>query len=143
MTMTSRGMTSLWLDNAAPIGSDEFVPDSDYDVVVAGAGLTGLVTGLLFARAGMRVAILEARTVGAVTTGNTTAKLSLLQGSQLSKVLPAKYYTGSPAARVLKDVFEACGEAAGAIDFPGTLDRWLRSQGPALEALRDLFDHPV
>lgn len=87
MTMTSRGMTSLWLDNAAPIGSDEFVPDSDYDVVVAGAGLTGLVTGLLFARAGMRVAILEARTVGAVTTGNTTAKLSLLQGSHLSEMM--------------------------------------------------------
>ncbi|WP_349898422.1 FAD-dependent oxidoreductase [Parafrigoribacterium soli] len=80
-------MTSLWLDTAQPIDTDQFVPNSEYDVVVAGAGLTGLVTGLLFARAGMRVAILEARTVGAVTTGNTTAKLSLLQGKHLSEMM--------------------------------------------------------
>lgn len=80
-------MTSLWLDKTSPIETDPFTPEAEYDVVVAGAGLTGLVTGLLFARAGMRIAILEARTVGAVTTGNTTAKLSLLQGRHLSEML--------------------------------------------------------
>ncbi|MET4781825.1 FAD-dependent oxidoreductase [Glaciihabitans sp. UYNi722] len=80
-------MTSLWLDNARTIDTDSFTPDGRYDVVVAGAGLTGLVTGLLFARAGMRVAILEARYVGAAASGNTTAKLSLLQGTHLSEML--------------------------------------------------------
>jgi glycine/D-amino acid oxidase-like deaminating enzyme/nitrite reductase/ring-hydroxylating ferredoxin subunit len=80
-------MTSLWLDRAAPIPTDTFEPGEHYDVVVAGAGLTGLATGLLFARAGMRVAILEARYVGAATTGNTTAKVSLLQGTHLSTIL--------------------------------------------------------
>ena len=34
----------------------------------------------------MKVAVLEARTIGAVATGNTTAKLSLLQGTQLSSI---------------------------------------------------------
>jgi glycine/D-amino acid oxidase-like deaminating enzyme/nitrite reductase/ring-hydroxylating ferredoxin subunit len=79
-------MTSLWLDRASPIATDQFVSDAQYDVVIAGAGITGLVSGLLFARAGMRVAILEARSVGAATTGNTTAKLSLLQGKHLSEI---------------------------------------------------------
>jgi glycine/D-amino acid oxidase-like deaminating enzyme/nitrite reductase/ring-hydroxylating ferredoxin subunit len=80
-------MTSIWLDRSTPIATDAFEADAEYDVIVVGAGITGLVTGLLFARSGLSVAILEARTVGAGTTGNTTAKLSLLQGKHLSEML--------------------------------------------------------
>jgi glycine/D-amino acid oxidase-like deaminating enzyme len=58
------------------------------DVIVVGAGITGLTTAVLLARAGKDVLLLEARTIGACATGNTTAKISLLQGSQVSKVLP-------------------------------------------------------
>jgi glycine/D-amino acid oxidase-like deaminating enzyme len=53
---------------------------------VVGAGLTGLTTTLLLARAGLRVACVEARHVGAVTTGHTTGKVSLLQGTHLSRI---------------------------------------------------------
>ena len=77
-------MTSLWLDGHRGIPVDEFVPGSTYDAVIVGAGITGLAAGLLLARSGMTVAVLEARSVGAGTTGNTTAKLSLLQGTVLS-----------------------------------------------------------
>jgi len=45
---------------------------------------------VLFARAGRSVAVLEGREVGAGTTGNTTAKVSLLQGTRLSQ-LAAKH----------------------------------------------------
>ncbi|GAA1754743.1 FAD-dependent oxidoreductase [Kocuria aegyptia] len=81
-------MKSLWLDTyeVPSAASDEFVPGAHYDTVVAGAGLTGLTTAVLLARAGQRVAVLEARSVGAATTGNTTAKLSLLQGTTLSQI---------------------------------------------------------
>ncbi|MGX1810849.1 FAD-dependent oxidoreductase [Nocardia sp. NPDC055321] len=53
---------------------------------MAGGGLTGVATALLLARGGVSVALLEARTLGAAATGNTTAKLSLLQGIQLSTI---------------------------------------------------------
>nr|MDQ5861807.1 FAD-binding oxidoreductase [Actinomycetota bacterium] len=77
-------MTSLWLARGQSFSSDPFQSGSSYDTVVAGAGLTGLVTALLLARSGQRVLVLEARFPGAVTTGNTTAKVSLLQGTVLS-----------------------------------------------------------
>ncbi len=91
----SRGIntavTSLWLtDRPEPPWTasrlDEGPPSAD--VIVVGAGITGLMTAVLLARAGKDVLALEARTVGSCATGNTTAKISLLQGSQLSKVVP-------------------------------------------------------
>ncbi|MDF2051756.1 FAD-dependent oxidoreductase [Arthrobacter sp. Cr_A7] len=79
-------MTSIWLDRSETFTSDPFEPDSKYDTVVAGAGLTGLVTALLLARSGQKVLVIEARFPGAVTTGNTTAKVTLLQGTFLSQL---------------------------------------------------------
>src|SRR3978361_1384697 len=89
-------MTSLWLDGRSPITDDELPLDVPLDDLVVGAGLTGLVTALLLARAGRRVAVVEARHVGAVATGNTTAKISLLQGTKYSRLL--RYQSMSVAA---------------------------------------------
>ncbi len=80
-------MTSLWLDRPREIATDSFAPDSIFDTIVIGGGLAGLTTALLLARAGQSVAVVEARELAAATTGNTTAKLSLLHGSQLSRLL--------------------------------------------------------
>jgi len=78
--------TSLWLETSPHIPTDTFEWDGHYDTIIVGAGLTGLATALMLARSGMRVLVLEARTVGAVTTGNTTGKVSLLQGTTLSSI---------------------------------------------------------
>ncbi|WP_454050264.1 NAD(P)/FAD-dependent oxidoreductase [Cellulomonas sp. Marseille-Q8402] len=84
--------TSLWWDRRpSPAHPHHLAPgegahpgDEPVDVVVVGAGLTGLTTALLLTRAGSRVTVLEARTVGAGTTGRSTAKVSLLQGDRLA-----------------------------------------------------------
>ncbi len=92
MAGKSPDVTSLWLDRPPiAIPATAYV-DGDYDCAVVGAGLTGLVATLLFARAGCRVALLEARTIGAAATGNTTGKISLLQGTHLSAI-SAKHST--------------------------------------------------
>jgi len=83
--------TSLWHDRA-PLHrySDLDTADGGFsdhvDHVVVGAGITGLTTGLLLARAGTRVAVIEARERGAVTTGRSSAKISVLQGTKLSRM---------------------------------------------------------
>ncbi len=81
-------MRSLWLDTH-PITlptPEQLSPGTHYDAVIAGAGLTDLTTAVLLSRAGKKVAVVEARSIGAVATGNTTAKVSLLQGTMLSGI---------------------------------------------------------
>ncbi|MGO1974076.1 MAG: NAD(P)/FAD-dependent oxidoreductase, partial [Propionibacteriaceae bacterium] len=79
-------MTSLWLDNFRQPTGRVFVSGSTYDDVVVGAGLTGLITAVLLAKAGRRVGVFEARAVGAAATGHTTGKISVLQGTRLSSI---------------------------------------------------------
>ncbi|WP_054812688.1 FAD-dependent oxidoreductase [Nocardia arizonensis] len=77
-------MTSLWsTDTPARL---PLTPGKRHDVAVIGAGLTGLVTALLLARAGRDVVVLESRRVGAGTTGATTGKVSLLQGIRAQRI---------------------------------------------------------
>ncbi|WP_127819147.1 FAD-dependent oxidoreductase [Microbacterium sp. CPCC 204701] len=79
-------MDSLWRQTAPHIPDDPSAPPKGSTVVVAGAGLTGLAVATILRRAGMRVAVVEARSIGAVTTGNTTGKLSLLQADVLTRI---------------------------------------------------------
>jgi glycine/D-amino acid oxidase-like deaminating enzyme len=77
---------SLWVATTRdePTGpaaeSPQPEPDSAYDVVVVGAGITGLSTALFLAEAGARVAVLEADQVCSGVTAHTTAKVTSLHG---------------------------------------------------------------
>src|SRR3979490_2137849 len=82
-------MTSLWLaDHVESVSRRHDVENVEQssDVVVVGAGITGMVSAVLLARAGKRVTVIEARHVGAGATGHTTGKVSLLQGTKLSRI---------------------------------------------------------
>ena len=80
-------LTSVWRDRhpvTAPEGPVTLA--GEWDVVVIGAGITGLTTAGLLARAGKSVAVVEARHVGAGTTGGSTAKVSIQQGTHYSRI---------------------------------------------------------
>jgi glycine/D-amino acid oxidase-like deaminating enzyme len=79
-------LPSLWQDRHPRPAAQPSDVGGRYDVAVVGAGLTGLTTALLLGRAGRRVVVLEAGRVGHGTTGRSTAKVSLLQGTQLSTI---------------------------------------------------------
>lgn len=81
-------MNSLWMDERFSVDPAEQAvePGARFDVVVVGAGLTGLATAQMLLDAGRSVAVVEARTPGAVTTGHSTAKLSLLHSGALAEI---------------------------------------------------------
>lgn len=57
------------------------------DVVVVGAGFTGLTTALLMAREGLEVVVVEAETIGSGTTGGTTGKITSQHGVQYADMI--------------------------------------------------------
>ena len=77
-------MTPIWKLDPVPVSGVPFERGRHRDVVIVGAGFTGLATGLILAREGRDVAIIEAGEVGQLASGANTGKLSLLQGSTLS-----------------------------------------------------------
>ncbi|WP_316574964.1 FAD-dependent oxidoreductase [Nocardia canadensis] len=79
-------MTSFWLTDAVLPTRLPLAGDLEVDTVVLGAGIVGLTTALLLAESGREVAVLEARQVGAGTTGASTAKISLLQGTRAQTI---------------------------------------------------------
>ena len=78
-------LTSVWEDGREP-GTVAGPVEGHFDVVVVGGGLTGVTTAFLLASAGRSVLVVEAAHVGAGTTGGSTAKVSTLQGTRLSRI---------------------------------------------------------
>lgn len=79
--MTDGDRTSLWLGTAPRRPRTPLTGDWVTDVVVVGAGITGLTTALLLAEEGLAVTVLEARRVGHGTTGGTTGKVTSQHGA--------------------------------------------------------------
>jgi glycine/D-amino acid oxidase-like deaminating enzyme/nitrite reductase/ring-hydroxylating ferredoxin subunit len=71
---------STWLDGAPAPERAPLAADLEVEVLVIGAGIVGMGAALELQRDGAEVAVIEARTIGAGVSGNTTAKLSSLHG---------------------------------------------------------------
>jgi glycine/D-amino acid oxidase-like deaminating enzyme len=86
MVPTTTAAESLWLAGRA--GPSFPVPGTEraFDVLVLGGGITGLTTALLLKQHGAKVGVIEAGRVGTGATGNSTAKVTALQGTMLSTI---------------------------------------------------------
>ncbi|MET0854876.1 MAG: FAD-dependent oxidoreductase [Microterricola sp.] len=77
---------SLWRQATPVFESNSISPGERTGVLVVGAGLTGLITACLLARAGEQVLVIDALYPGALASGASTGKLTLLQGARLSEI---------------------------------------------------------
>jgi len=79
-------MTPLWkVDRTTPAGTP-FDAGAQHDVIVVGAGLTGLATAVMLTERGLDVAVVDAGDVAELATGANTGKVSLLQGQRLATI---------------------------------------------------------
>ncbi len=66
---------AIWSRAADELSFAPLAGDLEVDVAIVGGGITGITTAALLARAGRRVAVLEAMRVGYGTTGYSTGNL--------------------------------------------------------------------
>ena len=69
---------SLWMATSEGAQRRSLEDGGRFDVVVIGAGITGMTAALLLKRQGLRVAVVEMGAVGQGVTGHTTAKVTSL-----------------------------------------------------------------
>jgi glycine/D-amino acid oxidase-like deaminating enzyme/nitrite reductase/ring-hydroxylating ferredoxin subunit len=67
---------SVWSEATPAPAYPPLAGNVDVDVAVVGGGITGITSALLLARAGRRVAVVEARRIGKGESGKTTAHLT-------------------------------------------------------------------
>jgi len=87
LTETTSASSSLWLAGRPGPEHGPLHGEIAADVVVVGGGIAGVTTALRLQREGVRVVLLEAVAIGSGVTGNTSAKVSALQGTTLSTIV--------------------------------------------------------
>ncbi|MFL6205119.1 MAG: FAD-dependent oxidoreductase [Acidimicrobiales bacterium] len=80
---------SLWVATTEPGELPPLDGDAHADVVVVGAGITGLTTARLLTAAGARVVVVDAGPICAGATGYTTAKVTSLHGLRYRSIADA------------------------------------------------------
>jgi glycine/D-amino acid oxidase-like deaminating enzyme/nitrite reductase/ring-hydroxylating ferredoxin subunit len=93
--------TSLWQKFQATAGATPVIESGPvFDVVIIGAGITGLTTALLLQEQGKKCIILEGNSVGFGTTGGTTAHINTFYDTDYSQI---EKDFGQEAARLSAD----------------------------------------
>jgi glycine/D-amino acid oxidase-like deaminating enzyme/nitrite reductase/ring-hydroxylating ferredoxin subunit len=119
-----RAYLSYWEDSAPGSSYPALEGEVRCDVAVVGGGIIGVSAALRLAKGGAKVALLEARRIGAGATGYTTAKVSSLHGLTYAE-LSSSY--GDDAARAYGELNEGGLETvAGWIEELGIDCDWRR-----------------
>jgi glycine/D-amino acid oxidase-like deaminating enzyme/nitrite reductase/ring-hydroxylating ferredoxin subunit len=74
--VTSGSSLSYWIDSVAPLKFKQLAGNHKTDVVVIGAGISGITTAYCLARAGKSIIVIDDGFVGSGETGRTTAHVS-------------------------------------------------------------------
>jgi glycine/D-amino acid oxidase-like deaminating enzyme/nitrite reductase/ring-hydroxylating ferredoxin subunit len=80
------GTVPYWVDSVPFPSFPAIDNDIDVDVVVVGAGITGLTAAYLLTSAGKSVAVLERARCASIDTGHTTAHLTMVTDARLSEL---------------------------------------------------------
>src|ERR1700751_5838698 len=75
--------TPYWIDSATIKPFPALRSDLIVDVLVVGAGVTGITAAYLLKKAGLRVALIEREHVASIDTGHTTAHLTYVTDDSL------------------------------------------------------------
>ena len=78
---------SLWQETANEFIGNVELAESNYDVIIVGAGITGITLGLTLQTKGLQCLILEAHTLCFGTTGGTTAHINTLLDNPYSSII--------------------------------------------------------
>lgn len=107
---------SLWMSVSLP-QFPALDRDIDVDVLIVGAGLTGITTAYLLSQEGVRVALIERGKVASADSGRTTAHLTYVTDERLHHLASKfgedaarKFWEGGAAAI---DTIEAIAEETG------------------------------
>ena len=101
----------------------------EVDVLVVGAGITGLTTAYLLARSGQRVAVVERERIGSGETGNTSAHLTQITDLRLTTLADRfgrdaarlAWEGGGVAIDLIESIVEREGIECGFARVPGSL----------------------
>ena len=106
------GPRSFWIDTSDTTAYPSLSGRVSVDVAVLGGGITGVAVAAHLKRAGMTVALVEARRLCHGTTGHTTGKLSSLHGL-VYDTLTSSF--GEESARAYGEANEAAIERVAAL----------------------------
>src|SRR5690349_81194 len=80
-------LPSLWQQTVEPLAFNNETPAAKYDVIIVGAGITGISLALRLQSSGLQCLILEAHNCCFGTTGGTTAHLNTLLDTPYTSII--------------------------------------------------------
>jgi len=134
--------SSFWIDSAPLPSFPRLERDEDVDVVVVGAGNTGLTTAYLLAKAGKSVAVLDRADIVEHDTAYTSAHLTMVTDKRLSELIrvfgrdhaQAAWDAGLFALEQIDTIVRDGGIACDHAWVPGYLHRPVGRQATSDEA---------
>jgi glycine/D-amino acid oxidase-like deaminating enzyme/nitrite reductase/ring-hydroxylating ferredoxin subunit len=119
--------TSYWTETESISRYPALDRDLTVDVVVVGAGITGLTAGYLLKQSGKRVAVIDRRRVGGVDSMATTAHVTCVTDLDLTELI--KNFGRDHAQAVWDAGFAAIERIESIVTGEGIECRWKRTAG--------------